>query len=105
MYNIVSGARGRERDLEDARGCKRSQEEPRGLRGTRGTRGTRGPRGVGRAEGAEGAGGGGRAEEGGRPRGFGDGGGLGVLGILRIGGHCMPCPYRRVLSVSRFDLT
>ena len=43
MYNVVSGGRGRERDLEDledargskrrqeeARGCKRMQEEPEG---------------------------------------------------------------------------
>lgn len=28
MYNVVSGARGRERDLEEARGGKRKQEEP-----------------------------------------------------------------------------
>ena len=66
MYNVVSGGWGRERDLEEARGCKRRHEAARGARGTRG---------AGRAGGA------------------GGGGVFGVFGILRIGGHGMPCPY------------
>ena len=66
MYNVVSGGRGRERDLEEARGSKRMQEDARGTRGTRGTRGVGGA---------------------------GGGGVFGVFGILRIGGHGMPCPY------------
>ena len=35
MYNVVSGARGRERDLEETRGSKRMQEDARGARGSK----------------------------------------------------------------------
>lgn len=80
MYNVVSGARGREG--EGFRGSKRMQEEARGYQED--SKGQEGQEELEDSEGAE-------TRRGRR------------LGILRIGGHGMPCLYRRVLSVSRFD--
>ena len=50
MYNVVSGARGRERDLEEARGGKRTQ---RNQRTKRSRKSRRGREGSDRADGSE----------------------------------------------------